>query len=208
LDEVAPRGGHPRVCGRFPPLKRGALEGAHTWVAWLQRFVGAGFKPALPAHGAGNHPAAYGRHPSQEGNGVGRGLRHPSQEGNLRGQPPPSWAAPPSTEGGFFGLDEGCGRRVPPCPLPGKGVPPQRRGLSPRRARARPFPSWEGTHRVAPGWFPAPCADATNVQTPVSAKRPPAHGAGAGLRPARLCEAAAALAIRTIDTRRSNPGLT
>ncbi|MDR0935971.1 MAG: hypothetical protein LBM98_04735 [Oscillospiraceae bacterium] len=28
------------------------------------------------------------------------------------------------------------------------------------------FPSWEGW-RVAPGWFPAPCADATNVQTPV-----------------------------------------
>ncbi|MDR0936923.1 MAG: hypothetical protein LBM98_09600 [Oscillospiraceae bacterium] len=29
------------------------------------------------------------------------------------------------------------------------------------------FPSWEGW-REAPGWFPAPCAGASNVQTPVS----------------------------------------
>ncbi|MDR0935332.1 MAG: hypothetical protein LBM98_01470 [Oscillospiraceae bacterium] len=66
----------------------------------------AGTVDEVTPHGAGNHPAACGRHPSTEGIGVGRELRAVG----LR----PRYPRP----------------RPRPYPLCG-GVPPQRRGGSP-----------------------------------------------------------------------------
>ncbi|MDR0935664.1 MAG: hypothetical protein LBM98_03160 [Oscillospiraceae bacterium] len=62
--------------------------------------------------------------------------------------------------------------------------------------------------------MPRPAATTTHSGDNRTRRRQPrraritAHGAGAGRRPARLCEAVTALAIRTIEMRRSNPGLT
>ncbi|MDR0935145.1 MAG: hypothetical protein LBM98_00515 [Oscillospiraceae bacterium] len=72
-------GATPAACGRHPLLRKGAFFGLDGYVA----------------HGAGNHPAAYGG--------------TPPRRGIYGGNPRRLWAAPPSPEGGYFGLDEGCG---------------------------------------------------------------------------------------------------
>ncbi|MDR0936771.1 MAG: hypothetical protein LBM98_08830 [Oscillospiraceae bacterium] len=63
----------PRACGRFPPLKRGALEG-RTWDAGR---------------------ALRGKPPR-------RLRRHPSQEGNLRGTTPAASGGTPFPGRGLF----------------------------------------------------------------------------------------------------------
>jgi hypothetical protein len=70
----------------------------------------------------GDHPAACGRHPSQEGNRFGRGCDHPAAEAaplhrgdrdvglDVGGDHPAACGRHPSTEGiGTEGLDVGCG---------------------------------------------------------------------------------------------------
>ncbi|MDR0936928.1 MAG: hypothetical protein LBM98_09625 [Oscillospiraceae bacterium] len=80
-----------------------------------------------------------------------------------RGKPPRRHGRHPSQEGNEFGRGlRGCGI----AGLQGYRVAGLRdcgaTGLQDCGSPLRKFPSWEGW-RVAPGWFPAPCADATLV---------------------------------------------
>ncbi|MDR0935357.1 MAG: hypothetical protein LBM98_01600 [Oscillospiraceae bacterium] len=75
------------------------------------------------------------------------------------------------------------------------------RGEPPRRLRAAPLPRGEW---VWTGVLGLDCF----ARLAMTVRRDEGRRTGAGQRPARHCEAAVALAIRTIDMRRSNPGLT
>jgi hypothetical protein len=90
------------------------------------------------AHGAGNHPAACGRHPSQEGNRTRVWTWENAAHG--AGNHPPACGRYPSTEGIGFG------RGLRDCEMTYLRVTPV---LTPV-----PIPSVEGCRPQAAGWFP------------------------------------------------------
>ncbi|MDR0936326.1 MAG: hypothetical protein LBM98_06585 [Oscillospiraceae bacterium] len=138
LGDVKPEElGTPASAEAVRPLKRGALED-RTWVT--------------SAHGAGNHPAAYGGTPPK------RGIWYAAHGA---GTTPASAEAPPSAEGGR-------GRTRPSQPTSKSKKPPSGEGGAARGGGGCPrkFPSWEGCRRRRRGGSPAGRNHRLTLQSP------------------------------------------